>query len=92
MGGALAPPFFLICINIQLNKIIMKKVLDFIKKIISIVKGWVLANGIEGVLGLIAGLLLWSFGYKVWAGFAFGIFATRNWDIVKNWLLKLLKK
>jgi hypothetical protein len=70
----------------------MKKVLDFIKKIITIVKDWVVANGIEGVLGLIAGLLLWSFGYKVWAGFSFGVFATRNWDIVKNWLLKLLKK
>ena len=70
----------------------MKKVLDFIKKIISIVKDWVVANGIEGVLGLIAGLFLWSFGYKVWAGFSFGVFATRNWDIVKNWLLKLLKK
>ena len=70
----------------------MKKVLDFIKKIISIVKGWVVANGIEGALGLIAGVLLWSFGYTVWAGLAFGFFETRNWDIVKNWLLKLLKK
>ena len=70
----------------------MKKVLDFIKKIISIVKGWVVANGIEGALGLIAGLLLWSFGYKSYAGFAFGVFATRNWDLVKGWLLKLLKK
>lgn len=70
----------------------MKKVLDFIKKIISIVKGWVVANGIEGALGLIAGLLLWSFGYKIYAGFAFGVFATRNWDLVKGWLLKLLKK
>ena len=70
----------------------MKKVLEFLKKIYTIVKNWVMANGIEGVLGLGLGLLLWSFGYKIYAGFAFGVFATRNWDLVKGWLLKLLKK
>lgn len=69
----------------------MKKVLDFIKKIISIVKNWVVANGVEGVLGLIVGLVLWTLGYKIWAGFSFGVFATRNWDIVKAWLLRVLK-
>ena len=69
----------------------MKKVLDFIKKIFTIVKDWIVANGVEGVLGLIAGLILWAFGYKIYAGFAFGVFATRNWDIVKAWVLKLLK-
>ena len=63
----------------------MKNVLNFIKKIFTIVKGWIVANGIEGVLGLIAGLILWAFGYKIYAGFAFGVFATRNWDLVKNW-------
>ena len=62
----------------------MKKVLDFIKKIFTIVKDWVVANGVEGVLGLISGLILWTFGFKIYAGFAFGVFATRNWDIVKN--------
>jgi len=70
----------------------MKKVLDFIKKIFTIVKDWIVANGVEGVLGLIAGLILWTFGYKIYAGFAFGVFATRNWDIVKSWVLKLVKK
>lgn len=70
----------------------MKKVLDFIKKIFTIVKDWIVANGVEGVLGLIAGLILWTFGYKIYAGFAFGVFATRNWDIVKAWVSKLLKK
>jgi hypothetical protein len=62
----------------------MKKVLDFIKKIYTIVKTWIVANGIEGVLGLIAGLLLWAYGYKIYAGFAFGVFATRNWDFIKG--------
>lgn len=70
----------------------MKKVLDFIKKIFTIVKDWIVANGVEGVLGLIAGLILWTFGYKIYAGFAFGVFATRNWDIVKTWVSKLVKK
>jgi len=70
----------------------MKKVLDFIKKIFVIVKDWIVANGVEGVLGLIAGLILWAFGYKIYAGFAFGVFATRNWDIAKAWVQKLLKK
>jgi len=70
----------------------MKKITNFIKKTFTIVKGWIVANGIEGVLGLIAGLFLWAFGYKIYAGFAFGVFATRNWDIVKHWVKKLLKK
>ena len=64
----------------------------FIKKIFTIVKDWIVANGVEGVLGLIAGLILWTFGYKIYAGFAFGVFATRNWDIVKVWVSKLVKK
>ena len=70
----------------------MKKVLEFIKKIFTIVKDWIVANGIEGVLGLIAGLILWAFGYKIYAGFAFGVFATRNWDLAKSWVKGLLGK
>jgi len=62
------------------------------KKIINVVKAWLKGNGIEGVLGLIVGLFLWSFGYKIYAGFALGVFATRNWDLAKGWLLRLLKK
>jgi len=69
----------------------MKKVLDFIKTIFTVVKDWVVANGVEGVAGLIAGLVLWTLGYKIYAGFAFGVFATRNWDIAKAWVSKLLK-
>jgi len=69
----------------------MKKVLNFITNIFTIVKDWIVANGVEGVLGLIAGLVLWTLGYKIYAGFAFGVFATRNWDIAKAWVSKLLK-
>ena len=70
----------------------MKNVLNFIKKIFTIVKDWIVANGVEGVLGLLAGLILWAFGYKIYAGFAFGVFATRNWDLAKSWVKGLLSK
>jgi len=70
----------------------MKNIWNFIKKLYTIVKDWIVANGIEGVLGLIAGLFLWAFGYKVYAGFAFGVFATRNWDLLKSWVKSLLNK
>ncbi len=66
--------------------------LSIVKKAVNAAKAWLKGNGIEGVLGLIAGLLLWSFGYKIYAGFALGVFATRNWDLAKGWLLGLLKK
>ena len=70
----------------------MKNVINFIKKIYTITKDWIVANGVEGVAGLIAGLFLWAFGYKIWAGFSFGVFATRNWDILKAYLKSLIKK
>ena len=65
----------------------MKKVIEFIKKTNGVCASWVKKNGIEGVLGLGAGIVLWIFGYKIWAGFSFGVFATRNWDILKSWFL-----
>lgn len=70
----------------------MKNVIAFIKRIFTIVKDWIVANGVEGVLGLLAGLVLWAFGYKIYAGFAFGVFATRNWDLAKSWVKGLLSK
>jgi len=71
------------------KKVIEK--LSIVKKSYNAAKAWVKGNGIEGVLGLIVGLILWSFGYKVYAGFAFGVFATRNWDLLKNWVKGLIK-
>jgi len=67
----------------------MKKILDFIRKIYNIIKTWVVLNGIEGIVGLIAGLILWVFGFKIYAGFAFGVFATVNWNLLKIEVLKL---
>ena len=65
---------------------------SWFKRIFNLIKDWIVGNGIEGVLGLILGLLLWSFGYKIYAGFAFGVFATRNWDLAKTSILKLINK
>ncbi len=72
------------------KKVVVEK-LSFIKKIYNTVKLWAVGNGIEGFLGLIVGLLLWSLGFKIYAGFAFGVFATRNWDLLKDWVKGLLK-
>lgn len=67
----------------------MKTILDFIKKIYNTITSWIVLNGIEGIIGLIAGLLLWLFGFKIYAGFAFGVFATVNWNLFKNRVLRL---
>tara|TARA_B110000285_G_scaffold39085_1_gene42539 strand:+ start:17 stop:256 length:240 start_codon:yes stop_codon:yes gene_type:complete len=72
------------------KKAVVEK-LSFIKKIYNAVKLWAVGNGIEGFLGLIVGLLLWPLGFKIYAGFAFGVFATRNWDLLKDWVKGLLK-
>lgn len=70
----------------------MKKSIEFIKKIYETSKAWVIKNGIEGVAGLFIGLFLWAAGYKIWAGFSFGVFATRNWDILKSYVQSKIKK
>lgn len=76
------------------KKVVKEEIIEkisLLKKTINAIKAWLEGNGIEGILGLIIGLLLWSFGYKVYAGFAFGVFATRNWDLFKNWVKGLIK-
>jgi hypothetical protein len=70
----------------------MKNVINFLKKSYDLAKGWVVSNGITGIAGLVAGLGLWAFGYKIWAGVAFGVFATRNWDIFVEWVKSIIKK
>jgi len=77
------------------KKIVKEEIVEkisFFKKIYNSVKSWIVKNGIEGVLGLVAGLVLWVLGHKIAAGFSLGIFATRNWDILKTWVKGLLGK
>lgn len=59
-----------------------------IKNLYHVVKAWIVSNGVEGLLGLLLGIILWIAGYKIWAGVAFGVFAHKNWDLVKHWLNK----
>lgn len=69
----------------------MKKINDFFVRIFNIIENWITGNGIEGIVSLLVGLLLWSLNQKIFAGFAFGIFFTRNWDLLKGWILSKLK-
>tara|TARA_R110000803_G_scaffold104861_2_gene173069 strand:+ start:240 stop:503 length:264 start_codon:yes stop_codon:yes gene_type:complete len=65
---------------------------SWFKRTFNVIKNWIVGNGIEGILGLVSGLILWFFGFKIYAGFAFGVFATRNWDLAKSEILKLINK
>jgi|TARA_R110000796_G_scaffold6491_3_gene22977 hypothetical protein len=73
------------------NKAVQGEADGFIKRTFNAVKAWIVGNGIEGFLGLIIGLALWPLGFKIYAGFAFGIFASRNWDLLKVWVRGLVK-
>lgn len=64
----------------------MKKVIEYVKKVIGLVKTWVLTIGIDGLGGGILGIILWIFGFKIYAGFALGIFASKNMDILKKFI------
>jgi hypothetical protein len=69
----------------------MTTIKDFVLRIYNLCKDWVVANGIEGIVGLLLGLFLWTTGQKIFAGVAFGVFFTRNWDLLKGWVLSKLK-
>lgn len=69
----------------------MKKVIDFIKKAYKLSVKWIKANGVTGIFGLILGFGLWIAGYQIIAGFCFGVFATRNWDILVNYINEILE-
>lgn len=62
------------------------------KKICLTVKKWFISNGFEGILGLILGVFLFLFGNKFWAGISLGVFVTKNWDIIKGFLLSKMSK
>tara|TARA_R110000803_G_scaffold193526_1_gene256479 strand:+ start:1071 stop:1259 length:189 start_codon:yes stop_codon:yes gene_type:complete len=62
----------------------MEKVKQLFKK----VTGWVDSKGFSALLSLGIGLGLWVFGYKIYAGIAFGVFLTRNWDLLRGLIKK----
>lgn len=59
-----------------------------LKELFTKVRGWVDSKGFSALLSLGVGVGLWVFGYKIYAGIAFGVFLTRNWDILRGWLKK----
>jgi len=64
----------------------MKNVIEYVKKVIGLVKTWAQTMGIDGLGGGILGIVLWILGYKIYAGFALGIFASKNMDIIKKYI------
>ena len=71
---------------------IVKMVMGKIKKLYDTVKKWVTDNGIKGEVVLILGVILWVLGCKVCSGFAFGVFSTVNWGLLKRWVMIRVKK
>lgn len=64
----------------------MESIKTFFVWLFTFIKNWIVGNGIESVLAIIIGLVLWIvFGMEAWAMFAFGWFACKNWDLIKTW-------
>ena len=62
----------------------MEKVKEFFVKAVS----WIDTKGFSALASLGIGAGLWVFGYEVYAGIAFGIFLTRNWDLLRGLVTK----
>ena len=62
----------------------MEKVKEIFEKVVS----WVDTKGFSALASLGIGAGLWVFGYEVYAGIAFGIFLTRNWDLLRGLVTK----
>jgi len=60
--------------------------MDKLKTIFKQVVSWVDTKGFSALISLGIGLALWILGYKIYAGVAFGVFLTRNWDILRGLL------
>mgnify|MGYP001595848158 FL=1 len=64
------------------------KIFDYLKNAYDVVKSFIVTKGFTALVSLGIGVGLWIFGYKIYAGIAFGVFATRNWDILKGFFTK----
>ena len=62
----------------------MEKLKEIWGKIVS----WVDTKGFSALASLGIGVGLWIFGYKIYAGIAFGVFLTRNWEILRGFFKK----
>jgi hypothetical protein len=66
----------------------LKKSYQFLTGVYQVSKNWIVENGITGVAGLILGLILWSFGYKIWAGFPLVYLLLETGIFLKTGFLK----
>jgi len=57
-----------------------------------LIKEWIAKTGLEGFLGLGIAAVLLLLGFKFAAGISAGFFVSKNWDIIKNYVLDLIKK
>jgi predicted small integral membrane protein len=69
-------------IKIKSNK--MKKIEEIVGKILAYAD----TKGFSAIASVVIGAVLWAFGYKVFAGIAFGVFLTRNWSIIREMISK----
>ena len=58
--------------------------MDKLKEIWGKIIGWIDTKGFSALAALGVGVGLWIFGYKIYAGIVFGVFLTRNWDILRG--------
>jgi len=59
---------------------------------LSLIKEWIAKTGLEGFLGLGIAAVLLVLGFKFAAGISAGFFVSKNWDIIKNYVVGLIKK
>lgn len=59
---------------------------------LSLIKEWIAKTGLEGFLGLGIAAALLILGFKFAAGIAAGFFVSKNWDILKKYVLDTIKK
>lgn len=62
--------------------------MEKLKTLLNTIISWVDTKGFSAIISLGVGLLLWILGYKIYAGIAFGVFLTRNWDILRGLVKK----
>jgi len=62
----------------------MEKIKTFFSSAFTKVKGWLKSNGIVGLTGLVLGLVMLVIKWNVSAGFFFGVFASKNFDMIKS--------
>ena len=62
----------------------MEKVKEILGKVVS----WIDTKGFSALASIGIGAGLWIFGYKIYAGIAFGVFLTRNWDLLRGLVTK----